>query len=206
MPSSSGNAYFVEGLGQLLQAEDDTDATPDPLALCEEQRRDVGGLEADGVERDPGRLARTLKRAVPHVRILGLTTVQMARADTARAHSDGIRGVLPRSAGFDQTWSASGPRHRGSGSARPPVTEHSSTVDLSETDLTPSEPPTLNPVGSGFTSREISSQLISHKTVENHKQRIFGKLGVQNQANAVSVAMRLGLMRPERVIGLAQAD
>ena len=73
--------------------------------------------------------------------------------------------------------------------------------------LTPRELTILNLVGAGFTSREISSQLtISHKTVENHKQRIFAKLGVQNQAHAVSVAMRLGLMRPERVIGLALAD
>jgi DNA-binding CsgD family transcriptional regulator len=47
---------------------------------------------------------------------------------------------------------------------------------------------------------------ISHKTVENHKQRIFGKLGVQNQAHAVSVAIRTGVMRPERVIDLASAD
>jgi DNA-binding CsgD family transcriptional regulator len=35
---------------------------------------------------------------------------------------------------------------------------------------------------------------ISPKTVENHKQRIFSKLGVQNQAHAVAVAMRQGLL------------
>jgi DNA-binding CsgD family transcriptional regulator len=35
---------------------------------------------------------------------------------------------------------------------------------------------------------------ISPKTVENHKQRIFSKLGVQNQAHAVSVALRQGLL------------
>jgi DNA-binding CsgD family transcriptional regulator len=37
---------------------------------------------------------------------------------------------------------------------------------------------------------------ISPKTVENHKQRIFAKLGVQNQAHAVAVAMRSGLVKP----------
>jgi DNA-binding CsgD family transcriptional regulator len=47
---------------------------------------------------------------------------------------------------------------------------------------------------------------ISPKTVENHKQRIFRKLGVQNQAHAISVAMRSGLMRPERVIDAAAGD
>ena len=47
---------------------------------------------------------------------------------------------------------------------------------------------------------------VSHKTVENHKQRIFGKLGVQNQAHAVSVAFRKGYLRPEDVRTLADAQ
>nr|MDQ3641448.1 LuxR C-terminal-related transcriptional regulator [Actinomycetota bacterium] len=119
-----------------------------------------------------------------------------------------IRDVLPRSAGIDRilvALRATSPTQRLRSSSGSMV--HNSTVDPSEMVLTPRELTILNFVGAGFTSREISSQLtISHKTVENHKQRIFGKLGVQNQAHAVSVAMRLGLMRPERVIGLALAD
>ena len=47
---------------------------------------------------------------------------------------------------------------------------------------------------------------VSHKTVENHKQRYFGKLGVQNQAHAVSVAFRRGFLRPEDVPHLADAQ
>lgn len=47
----------------------------------------------------------------------------------------------------------------------------------------------------GFRTSEIAEQLdISLKTVENHKQRLFRKLDVQNQAHAVSVAMRQGLL------------
>ncbi len=73
--------------------------------------------------------------------------------------------------------------------------------------LTTRELHVLHLVGAGYTSREISGRLdISHKTVENHKQRIFGKLGVQNQAHAVSVAMRAGLLRADRVIDLAVGD
>ena len=42
---------------------------------------------------------------------------------------------------------------------------------------------------------EISGRLgISTKTVENHKHRIFAKLGVHNQAHAVSIAVRTGLI------------
>ena len=35
---------------------------------------------------------------------------------------------------------------------------------------------------------------VSPKTVDNHKQRIFSKLGVQNQAHAVALAHRIGLL------------
>ena len=70
--------------------------------------------------------------------------------------------------------------------------------------MTPRELDVLCHVGAGWTSREISGRLaITHKTVENHKQRIFGKLGVQNQAHAVAVAIRGGLISPEGVIDLA---
>ena len=73
--------------------------------------------------------------------------------------------------------------------------------------LTGRELEVLSLVGAGLTSNGVSHRLhISSKTVENHKQRIFAKLGVQNQAHAVSVAMRAGLMRPDRVIGMAVAD
>lgn len=61
--------------------------------------------------------------------------------------------------------------------------------------LTKRECEVLLHVGSGETAREICLQLgISRKTVENHKQRIFAKLDVQNQAHAIARAMRRGLL------------
>src|SRR5436190_48192 len=61
--------------------------------------------------------------------------------------------------------------------------------------LTERERQVLRLVGTGSTTREISGRLgISTKTVENHKHRIFAKLGVHNQAHAVSIAVRTGLI------------
>ena len=55
----------------------------------------------------------------------------------------------------------------------------------------------LGEIGAGSTTRGVAETMgISPKTVENHKQRIFSKLGVQNQAHAVAVAMRQGLLTP----------
>jgi DNA-binding NarL/FixJ family response regulator len=126
-----------------------------------------------------------------------------------KARRNGIKEVVPRSAGIAQILAALRPAN--SAARRLRNTSTSVTTQHGDTPsgpvLTSRELTILNFVGAGFTSREISAQLdISHKTVENHKQRIFGKLGVQNQAHAVSVAMRRGLMRPERVIGLSVAD
>jgi DNA-binding NarL/FixJ family response regulator len=206
---------FREGLGQLVAAEEDfqlvgtAGTSIDFLSMCEQHRPEVALLEADAVEWDVGRLSRALRRAVSGLRVIGLTTGDLSSADLSKARRDGIRDVLPRSAGISQILSAlrtTAPVLRlrpypSTGTAQDAAGDPMGAV------LTGRELTILNLVGAGFTSREISAQLaISHKTVENHKQRIFGKLGVQNQAHAVSVAMRRGLMRPDRVIGLSLAD
>jgi DNA-binding NarL/FixJ family response regulator len=64
-------------------------------------------------------------------------------------------------------------------------------------DMTPRELEVLRLISLGLTAKEISAEMvISPKTVERHKQRLFRKLNVQNQAHAVSVALRHGFLRP----------
>lgn len=75
--------------------------------------------------------------------------------------------------------------------------EPSLTRDSNRSVLTPREVDVLRLISLGLTAREISSEMaISPKTVENHKQRIFRKLNVQNQAHAISVALRRGIISP----------
>jgi DNA-binding NarL/FixJ family response regulator len=64
-------------------------------------------------------------------------------------------------------------------------------------DLTDRQREILELLASGRTAAKISEHLdISPKTVEGHKQRLFEKLGAANQAHAVALAMRSGLLRP----------
>ena len=50
-------------------------------------------------------------------------------------------------------------------------------------------------ISGGSTTSQIAERLgISAKTVENRRQALFAKLGVQNQSHAVAVAMRTGLL------------
>jgi len=57
--------------------------------------------------------------------------------------------------------------------------------------LSPRERQILALAARGLPAKQVARQLgISPKTVEQHKTRIFAKLGVQNQTAAVSVAFR----------------
>ena len=61
--------------------------------------------------------------------------------------------------------------------------------------LTPREREVLRHISAGLTTQQSAQLLeVSPKTVDNHKQRIFAKLGVQNQAHAVAVGYHMGLL------------
>lgn len=60
--------------------------------------------------------------------------------------------------------------------------------------LTPRELDILAAMADGLAAKAIASRLgVALKTVENHKIRVFEKLGVRSQAHAVTVAMAYGL-------------
>ena len=61
--------------------------------------------------------------------------------------------------------------------------------------LTPREVQVMRGIATGLTIAQVAVSLgITRKSVENHKQRIFAKLGVQSQAHAVAVAVGSGLL------------
>jgi DNA-binding NarL/FixJ family response regulator len=76
------------------------------------------------------------------------------------------------------------------------VPEVRSRLTFPESDsLTQRELQVLALISGGSTTSQIAERLgISAKTVENRRQALFAKLGVQNQSHAVAVAMRTGLL------------
>jgi DNA-binding NarL/FixJ family response regulator len=203
---------FREGIAQLLDAEDDIDVVTtatsdiDLLRECEEHRPGVVVMEADITDWDPFRLVVALRRVDLRLAVVGLGASEPTVDQERRARHAGMTALVSRQSGITGILAAvrataGSPVHR-------PLARMRSTVTGSQSvTLTARELGVLSLVGAGLTSGQISRRLqISHKTVENHKQRIFAKLGVQNQAHAVSVALRAGLLRPERVIDLAVGD
>jgi DNA-binding CsgD family transcriptional regulator len=86
---------------------------------------------------------------------------------------------------------------RGRPSTTPVIDLTMSRPSAREALLTPRELEILRLIAAGKLTREIAVALgVTIKTVENHKQRLFRKLDVQNQAHAVSIAIRRGLLTP----------
>ena len=65
----------------------------------------------------------------------------------------------------------------------------------SQGQLTSREAQILNMIAQGMTNAEIGKRLgISPKTVDNHRTRLMGKLGVNSRAQLLAVALKTGLL------------
>lgn len=88
--------------------------------------------------------------------------------------------------------------------AAPPAARPEWSTEPVRPELGETERAVLELVAGGGTSRAIAQSLgLTIHAVESHKQRLFRRLGAQNQAQAVAVAMRLGLIDPHPVRGAA---
>ena len=73
--------------------------------------------------------------------------------------------------------------------------------------LTPREQEVLVAMADGLPAKAIARRLgVATKTVENHKIRIFSKLGVRTQAQAVSLAINHGLLTATSSLTPAPTD
>jgi DNA-binding NarL/FixJ family response regulator len=203
---------FREGVQQLLTAEDDIEvvgtasSAEELLDACRARSPRAVVMEAVSSEWETSRLPDRLRRVVPRLIVVGLTASDASLAEVTRAHRAGITTLVSHAGGIADILAAvrlSGCQPR----LRLAFTSAVGSPSEVTAALTERELGILTLIGAGYTSGEISGRLtISRKTVENHKQRIFAKLGVQNQAHAVSIAIRTGLLRPERTFGQALAD
>jgi two-component system NarL family response regulator len=186
---------FRDGVALVLGAEPDmivcgTATTAQELvALSDKCRLDVVVLELDTQDWDPCRLVAALRKRHPGLRVIGTGESEHR---SLRSYQAGVRSVFPRSGGVRTLLDTV----RSLPPVRPtPAPRQVVRIDERRALLTPRERQVLQAIASGVTTRGLAHSMgISPKTVENYKQRIFSKLGVQNQAHAVAVALRRGLL------------
>jgi DNA-binding NarL/FixJ family response regulator len=160
------------------------------LAQLNQGPVDVVAVELAGVGWDVAEAVNQMRRRAPDVFVVGMHAGRrLDHAETARVA--GVDALAPARAGASALFQVL--RHR---CELPPRTVTERRGVLGVEGLTRRERQVLEHIASGRTVRETAELLrVSPKTVDNHKQRLFSKLGVQNQAHAVAVAHRLGLVR-----------
>jgi DNA-binding NarL/FixJ family response regulator len=197
------NRLFREMLAAHLAREPDitmlgTAASgPELIQLCDLRRPTVALFEADAPRWSNERLVSLLLPPGRLMRMIGLHQ-SLTTAHVIRAYEAGVSALVPYSGGLEPLL----------GAVRAP----SSAIETARAKrgggdaLTQRELEVLYLVCAGYPPRQIGLELgISPHTVENHKQRIFNKLGVHNQAHAAASAVRLGLLaqaQPQRPDGV----
>ena len=158
-------------------------AGPDELLdLCQHAAPDIALVEVCPEAWDAAAVAARLRARAPTLRVIGLHG-QLEPAEAARVRRAGIDSLVGYTEGLAAVLTAVRAERR----AR--------MCPAAERDLTERELEVLRLLATGSTTRQAAEALrLSPHTVENHKRRIFEKLGVQSQAHAVAYAARKGLL------------
>jgi DNA-binding CsgD family transcriptional regulator len=150
---------------------------------------DVAAFEIRSTEWDVTGLAASLRREVPSIRLIGL---HRGRRTDHEGVGKAVGVDILHSYGAGTGAFLAALRGRRAESAEREIERRQ--LPGREV-LTPREREVLRHISAGLTTQQSAGLLeVSPKTVDNHKQRMFAKLGVQNQAHAVAIAHRLGVL------------
>jgi DNA-binding NarL/FixJ family response regulator len=195
-----------EGLHAALEV-DDVVAVIGEAASGEEAIERAGGLKPDVVFMDvrmPGmggiEAAKAIRAASPGTKII-LVTVDESRASISEAIQAGVSGYLLKDTSADELVNAARLAVEGKAVIHPQLTrafiEEVQVADKRSdaAALSRREKEILQRVAYGATTKEVAHDLaISPHTVKTHLERIFEKLGANDRAQAVAIALRSGLV------------
>ena len=159
------------------------DATAPDVALVDLRLKDMSGHE----------LTRQILSRCTDVRVIILTSFE-GDADIERALAAGARGYVVKGTARDELLGAiravyAGRRHI-PGSVAEKLAEHLGSEKLSERELQ-----VLGQIAMGKRNKEIGGALgIAEDTVKMHVQNVLEKLEVNDRTEAVTVALRRGIL------------
>jgi DNA-binding NarL/FixJ family response regulator len=163
--------------------------TPDVVFM------DVRMPGMDGIE-----ATRQILQAAPGTKVI-LITIDESRGAISQAIQAGVSGYLLKDASADALVDAARNAIEGNAVIHPQLTrtfiEEVRMGDPSSdtTPLSKREREILQRVADGATTKQVASDLgISPHTVKTHLERIFEKLGANDRAQAVAIAIRTGIV------------
>jgi DNA-binding NarL/FixJ family response regulator len=195
-----------EGLHAALDVEDGVEVVGE-AGSGEQAIEDAGDLKPDVVFMDvrmPGmggiEAARAIRQASPNTKVI-LVTVDESRASISEAIQAGVSGYLLKDTSADDLVKAARLAVEGKAVIHPELTrafiEEVQTAEKKgdAAALSRREKEILQKVAYGATTKEVAHDLgISPHTVKTHLERIFEKLGANDRAQAVAIAIRTGLV------------
>jgi DNA-binding NarL/FixJ family response regulator len=197
-----------EGLRTALELSDDVVVVVGEASSGEEAVERARELEPDVVFMDvrmPGmdgiEATRRIRQAAPTTKVI-LITIDESRGAISEAIQAGVSGYLLKDASPDSLVDAAKNAIEGNAVIHPQLTKtFIEEVRLGEGDtpkaapLSKREREILQKVADGSTTRQVATELgISPHTVKTHLERIFEKLGANDRAQAVAIAIRTGIV------------
>ncbi len=184
----------VEVVGEATNGEEAIESAagllPD-IVFMDVRMPGIGGIEA----------TRAIHERSPDTRVI-LFTVDESRASISEAIQAGVTGYLLKDSSADELVDAARKAMEGKAVIHPELTrafiEEVQSGPERRSDaaaLSKREREILQKVAFGATTKEVARELgISPHTVKTHLERIFEKLGANDRAQAVAIAIRSGLV------------
>ncbi|HYE31207.1 MAG TPA: response regulator transcription factor [Methylomirabilota bacterium] len=142
---------------------------------------------------DGGKLAAELGHIDPESRVLILSTYQ-GDDEILRALQAGAKGYIPKTIGRDGLLQAIRTVAAGGSYLTPEIASRIA-MQVTRPNLTQRELEVLRLIVAGQSNKEIASSLaISEVTVKLHVGHVLEKLGVHDRTNAVTMALRRGIV------------
>jgi two-component system, NarL family, response regulator DegU len=197
-----------EGLRTALGLSEDAVVVVGEAATGEEAVERARELSPDVVFMDvrmPGmdgiEATRRIREAAPTTKVI-LITIDESRGAISEAIRAGVSGYLLKDASVDALVDAAKNAIEGNAVIHPQLTKTfieearlSEPVEGGPTPLSKREREILQKVADGSTTRQVANELgISPHTVKTHLERIFEKLGANDRAQAVAMAIRQGIV------------
>ena len=194
------HAVVLEGLVAMIGRQPDmavvaeADDGPEAVEMWRTHQPDVGLVDLRMPALDGVGVITEIRRTDPTARVIILTTYD-TEEDIYQAIRAGARGYLLKDARRAEVLDAIRRVHAGE-TLLPPQLTAKLAHRVTDDSLTERERAVLGLLADGKSNREIGLEIhIEESTVKSHLKSIFAKLHAVSRTEAVTVAMRRGLLR-----------